>query len=78
MPLGERIGFRFLQCPAELVDRTLGDSAVGERTGLTVVGIEQEERLLTDPDADTRLEEGSVLLAIGSDEQVRAFQELFG
>ncbi|MFP3947388.1 MAG: potassium channel family protein [Longimicrobiales bacterium] len=78
VPLGEGIAFHLLKCPEELIGRTLGEAGVGERTGLTVVGIERNEHFLTDPGADTRIEEESVLLTIGSDEQVGEFQKLYG
>jgi len=76
--LGEGIGFHDIPCPDPIVGLTLRESRMGERTGLTVVGVEEDGRLTTDPDADTRLNRGSVLLAIGSEEQVRGFLKLHG
>ena len=76
--LGEGIGFHDLRCPSGLIGRTLRESRIAQETGLTVVGIETEDDLINDPGADTLLEEGSVLLMIGRDDQIRTFRETHG
>jgi len=76
--LGEGIGFHDLQCPGVLFGRTLRESRIAQDTGLTVVGIERDGKLVGDPGAETLLEDGSVLLMIGSDEQVRQFRKVHG
>ena len=59
-------------------DKVRREGAVRSTALLTVVGIETGGELMSDPGADTRLEKGSVLLMIGSDEQVRRFRGRFG
>jgi Trk K+ transport system NAD-binding subunit len=73
--LGAGVAFHYLPCPAALVGTTLRESGIGERTGLTVVAVEEGETLVSDPGPDTRLSEGSVLLTIGHDDQVASFQD---
>ena len=77
--LGAGMGFHDLPCPPGLVGRTLGEGAIGRRTGLTVVGVEEPggDRI-TEPGPDTRLPAGSTLLTIATVEQVRAFNEAYG
>ncbi len=77
MVLGEDTGFHKLPCPAALSGTTLQESAVGVKTGLTVVGVEQEGGMVTDPGPHTVLTAGSTLLAIGSSEQLKRFREAF-
>jgi len=77
MALGEDVGFHKLSCPASLAGVTLRESAVGVRTGLTVIGVETEEGLVTDPGPGTVLEARSTLLVIGSPEQLKTFREAF-
>lgn len=76
--LGHNVSFHDLSCPAALADKELRESRIGELFGLTIVGVESGGHLVTDPRADTRLSRGSTLLAIGSDEQIRAFREAYG
>ena len=75
--LGEGISFHDLPCPDVLAGTTLRESRIGERTGLTVVGIQTNGDLVGDPGPDTRLDDGDVLLMIGRDEQIREFRELY-
>lgn len=74
--LGVEVGFHDIRCPEALAGLTLRESRIGERTGLTVVGVEEEDRLVTDPGPDTLLERGCVLLTIGTEEHVRTFRDL--
>jgi Trk K+ transport system NAD-binding subunit len=75
--LGAGVAFHYLPCPSALVGMTLRASGIGERTGLTVVAIEEGETLISDPGPETRLSEGSVLLTIGHDDQVALFQDMW-
>lgn len=72
--LGAGVAFHYLECPGELVGATLRESGIGERTGLTVVAIEQEDELISTLGPDTRLEAGTTLLTIGTDAQVADFR----
>ena len=76
--LGQGIGFHDMPCPRALEGVTLGESGIGAETGLTVIALEIDGRLLTDPDASTTLVPGCTLLAIGSEAQLEAFREAFG
>jgi Trk K+ transport system NAD-binding subunit len=73
--LGAGLSFHDLPCPGELAGKTLGESGIGKRTGLTVIAVEREEELLTDTGPATRLDPGCVLLVLGTDEQVVSFRE---
>src|SRR5690606_21232230 len=63
--LGEGIGFYDLPVPEGLSGKTLGQSAIGTETGLTVVGIHDDGRFMPDPGPDTMLRATQTLLAIG-------------
>jgi len=76
--LGYDLAFHDIPCPEGLVDKTLSESRIGERTGLIVIGLEVGRDLITDPQGSTRLAAGSTLLVIGSDAQVERFRELYG
>ena len=76
--LGEGIGFHEIPCPERLAGTTLAESQVGQRTGLTVIGVETDGRFVTDPGPRTRLEAGSTLVAIGTAEHVTAFRDIYG
>lgn len=65
-----------MPCPERLAGLTLRESGIGERTGVTVVGVDVGDNLVTDPGPDTVLVRDSVLLVIGTEEQVRALRKL--
>ncbi|MBD3418440.1 hypothetical protein GF412_05685, partial [Candidatus Micrarchaeota archaeon] len=73
---GEGIAFHEVPCPRDLDGTTLRESRIGERTGLTVVGIEDPDGTLSDPEPTTELRAGSVLLVIGDEQQVAALAAL--
>ena len=76
--LGLGVRFRELPCPAGLADRSLAEARVGERTGLTVIGVETADGVLeADPGPDTVLKRGGRLLVIASESQVIRFREAF-
>jgi Trk K+ transport system NAD-binding subunit len=75
--LGAGVAFHDLACPPSLVGLTLKEGGIGERTGLTVIAIEEGRGMIADAGPNTRLEPGSVLFALGTDEQVREFREVF-
>ncbi len=75
--LGAGVAFHYLDCPESLAGRSLKDSGIGEKTGLTVVAIEHAEALVSDTGPETSLPRGCVLLTIGNDDQVKRFREAF-
>jgi voltage-gated potassium channel len=66
--LGEGVEL-FVAVPPVLAGRCLRDTAIGSRTGLSVVAVQWGEELITPLTSDTRLPEGAALLMLGSDEQ---------
>jgi Trk K+ transport system NAD-binding subunit len=76
--LGQGIGFHDMPCPKALEGLTLGESGIGAETGLTVIALEIDGRLVTDPHASTTLVPGCTLLTIGSESQLEAFRNAFG
>ena len=75
--LGEGVELISLPVPASLAGKPLGESGIGSRTGLSVVALQQGDRLLTQLTAATILPAGGELLMLGSMEQRRAFGEAF-
>ncbi|MFQ5918312.1 MAG: cation:proton antiporter regulatory subunit, partial [Candidatus Binatia bacterium] len=63
--------------PSSLAGHTLSESGISSRTGLSVIGIQQDGRIVTNPPSSTRLQEGSDLLMLGSTRQRQAFTETF-
>ena len=60
-----------------LVGRTVGEAAVREATGCTVIAIERGDELVTDVGPETRIERGDELVVAGTDDGVRAFERAF-
>jgi Trk K+ transport system NAD-binding subunit len=62
----------------EAVGRTVDEADIRSETGATVVAIERNGGVLTDIGPDTRIDPGDELVVVGSDENVRAFEDTFG
>jgi Trk K+ transport system NAD-binding subunit len=58
-----------------LAGRTLGETRIGTRTGVNVLGQWVEGRLETAPTAETRLAPGGILIVAGSEENLGRFAE---
>ena len=71
--LGERVDLFMHELPATLYGQTLAESSIGPRTGLNVVALKRDGHLTTQRPPDTRLQPGTELLMIGSDEQMSEF-----
>ncbi len=66
-----------LAAPASLVGLTLQEAELRPRYGVTAVAIrKQGDRVIVAPDGSERIEPGDVLVVIGPDERVRAFEQL--
>ena len=63
--------------PAALVGRDLGGCAVAERTGLTIVGVQQNGVVVTNPPGSTSLQKGTELIMLGSNEQQAGVRQGF-
>lgn len=75
--LGGEVEFFMLPVPASLMGATLRSSEIGARTGLNVIAVRRAGILRT-PSADTELEQGAELIALGTPEQQIEFQRIFG
>jgi voltage-gated potassium channel len=76
--LGEGVELFFVPVPSSLAGRPLRASGIGSRTGLSVVALQQGERLSTPLTSETLLAAGAHLLMLGSHEQRRMFDDAFG
>jgi voltage-gated potassium channel len=75
--LGEGVNVYTVETPAPLARRSLGESGIGAATGLTVIGVQRDGRVETNPGVDFGLEPGDRLVLIGSREQRERFAELY-
>jgi voltage-gated potassium channel len=75
--LGEGVDLFYIPLPESLAGKTIAQTEIGARTGLNVIGVQQDGQLHTDLRAGRLLEVGSSLVAIGGPEQRRAFGELY-
>ena len=75
--LGGGLDLITLPLPRELVGKTLAESAIGARTGLLVLAIQQDGQCLTNPPAVTPLEAGAELVVLGDEEQRRRFEAVY-
>ena len=62
--------------PDTLIGRALGESEIGSRTGLNVIGIRANGEFMANPTATTELVEGAELVMLGTGEQRQAFVSL--
>jgi voltage-gated potassium channel len=78
---GSDLRFEELEIPAacEVAGRTIGDLRIRGRTGAVVIAVRKRDgHFETTPTPDTALNEGDVLIAAGTDEELRALDQLFG
>jgi len=75
--VGEGVELFTLPVPASLAGKPLRDSAIGSKTGLSVVALNRGDQLETQLTAGTVLSAGSSLLMLGSRDQRKVFREAF-
>ena len=75
--LGEGVDLFTLSVPPSLAGKSLRETGIGSRTGLSVVAIQQGDEFTTQLSADMRIEGDAELITLGSLEQRRAFTEAF-
>ena len=78
---GGDLRFEELEVPSgcEQAGRTIGELRIRGRTGAVIIAIRKRDgRFETTPNPDMALEEGDVIIAAGTDEELRALDELFG
>ena len=76
--LGEDVDLFSVPPPRPLVGKTLAETGIGARTGMSVIALRHDGELTTDLSAETVLTRGSELLMMGDEEQRAAFDEAFG
>jgi Trk K+ transport system NAD-binding subunit len=75
--LGEDVDVFLVPATASLTGRTLGESAIGARTGLAVIAIQHGEDMISTPPPQATITEGSSLVMLGTQAQRRDFFDLF-
>jgi voltage-gated potassium channel len=75
--LGEGVELFYQPVPRVLKDQTLAESGIGARTGLTVIAIEENGAVVTNPQAGDHLHAGARLIMIGSVSQRDEFARRF-
>ena len=76
--LGEGVDLFSLQLPASLAGKTLAQTGIGSRTGLSVVALQDGSQLVTTLRSEMQLNAGTELVMLGNLAQRRAFTETFG
>jgi len=61
--------------PARFVGKSLGESALRQKYGVTVLAVRRGEDIIISPGAAQVLKEGDVLVAIGRDDRLRQLGE---
>ena len=77
MILGEDAELLSVKLPPSLRNKTLAESEIGSRTGLSVVAVQQNGQLVTSLRASMKLEAGATLFLLGSVQQLKEFNENF-
>lgn len=75
--LGEDVDLYSVPPPPSLYGKTLVETGIGARTGLTVIGVERDGEVTTDLTAETVLRPGATLVMLGDAEQRADFAEAF-
>ena len=76
--LGEGVDLFSVRLPPSLENKTLAETGIGSRTGLSVVAVRQDGRLVTSLRASMQMEVGAQLIMLGSVQQRRTFDDAFG
>jgi voltage-gated potassium channel len=76
--LGEGVELFQVRVPESLQGKSLGESGIGAGTGLNVIAIRKDDRIVTNPTADATLDRDGELLMIGSTAQRDEFARQFG
>ncbi len=76
--LGEGVDLFSVRLPPSLENKTLAETGIGSRTGLSVVAVRQDGQLVSNLRASMQLEAGAQLIMLGNVRQRRAFDDAFG
>jgi K+/H+ antiporter YhaU regulatory subunit KhtT len=63
---------------SDLSGKSIAESEVRTKTGVSVVAVVREEEVIPSPDPDTKLEPGDVVGVLGTTGQRRSFRDTFG
>ncbi|MFZ3576791.1 cation:proton antiporter regulatory subunit [Virgibacillus sp. DJP39] len=61
---------------SSLVDKTIEESDVRNKTGATIIGIVHGDDAIAIPETDTTLKPGDILMSIGKEEQISSLSKL--
>ncbi len=75
--LGEGVDLFHVPVPPSLAGRTLAETAIGTRTGLNVIAIQDGTDTVSLPAADTRMTAGTTLIAVGGADDRERFRAAF-
>jgi len=75
--LGEGVELMTLSLPPALTGRTLAESGIGARTGLNVIAVEENGRVVANPPPSMMLEPPCQLVALGSPVQREVFYRTY-
>jgi len=64
-----------VEVPARFISKSLGESALRQKYGVTVLAVRRGEDIIISPGAGQVLEEGDVLVAIGRDDRLKQLGE---
>ena len=76
--LEEGVDLFSVRLPRSLENKTLAETGIGSRTGLSVVAVRHDGQLVTSLRASMQMEAGAELIMLGSVQQRRAFDDAFG
>ncbi|SFP75213.1 cation:proton antiporter regulatory subunit [Salibacterium halotolerans] len=65
-----------LQESSLFAGKTIGDSEVRKKTGVSVVGVFRNNEVIASPDVNERLEPGDTIMVIGKKSQIALFEEM--
>lgn len=75
--LGEGVELFISPIPNSLVGKTLAESGIGAKTGLSVIAINKNQKVITQLTAVTKLSHGAEIVMIGNAEMKHEFNLLF-
>ncbi len=75
--LGEGMELFYQPVPEQIAEQSLAECGIGAKTGLTVIAIEENGAVITNPSAGDRLHAGARLIMIGSPAQRQEFARRF-
>lgn len=75
--LGEGLSFFTLTVPERLAGKTLGESGIGARTGMIVIGVRHNGAFEAGVNAATMLPSGAEIIMLGDSDQRHRFAEIY-